>query len=145
LLLNPVFACKMTGLGLSSSVAISASLRKCFLNQFIVVANLPDQAFGTSNPLKEFLLNIECQHPPIERISAKLEHLSKKSKKPFFVACKHRSAAPAAKERCGYMNDNVLYHSLSELACVGSIWSEMATQPRESHNVLEADFWPASL
>ena len=36
-------------------------------------------------------------------------------------------------------NDNVLCHSLIELASVGSIWSEMATQPRESHNVLEAD------
>ncbi len=43
------------------------------------------------------------------------------------------------------VGDSVLYHSLIELASVGSIWSEMATQPRESHNVLEVDFWPACL
>ena len=38
----------------------------------------------------------------------------------------------------GIVDVNVLYHSLIELASVGSIWSEMATEPRESHNVLEA-------
>jgi len=38
-------------------------------------------------------------------------------------------------------DENVLYHALIELASVGSIWSEMATQLRESHNFLEADFW----
>src|SRR6266496_2370690 len=42
------------------------------------------------------------------------------------------------------VNDNVLYHSLIKLASVGGIWCEMTTQPRESHSVLEADFWPAS-
>src|SRR6266567_1526036 len=48
------------------------------------------------------------------------------------------------------VGDSVLYHSLIELArielaSVGSIWSEMATEPRESHNVLEADFWPGTV
>jgi hypothetical protein len=45
------------------------------------------------------------------------------------------------------VGDSVLYHSLIELASVGSIWSiwsEMATQPRESHNVLEADANPTT-
>jgi hypothetical protein len=93
LLLNPFFARSMPGLGPAGSVAISATLSERFLNQFVLGANLPDQPFGSPNPLKEVLLDSERQHSLIKWISAKLEYLSKKSEKPFFLTCNHRICA----------------------------------------------------
>jgi hypothetical protein len=99
LLFNPFFACNMPSLGLTSSTAISATLSECFLNQFVAGANLPDQAFGPPNPLKELLLDSERQHSPIERICAKLGYLSKKIEKPFFLASKHQICGPRRKRK----------------------------------------------
>jgi hypothetical protein len=79
----------MSGLSLTRSISLITALGEHFLNLLVGVARSSDQAFSVPHALEQLFLNIESQHPLIERISAKLVYLSEKSEKPVLVSPQH--------------------------------------------------------